>query len=78
MTTSSALFLFVPLCLYGLIALLFVIVLATSIKIVPESKRLSVFRLGQFIGEKGPGVVFLIPIIDKAITSEPGNPVTNM
>lgn len=78
MTTSSVLFMFLPLCLFGLIALLFVIVLATSIKIVPDSKRLSVFRLGQFIGEKGPGIVILIPIIDKAIASEPGNPITNI
>lgn len=78
MTTSSAVMLLVPLCLFGLIALMFVIVLATSIKIVPESKRLSVFRMGQYIGEKGPGIVVLIPMIDKAISSEPGNPIKNL
>ncbi len=78
MTTSSALILLAPLVLCGLVALLFFIILATSIKIVPESKRLSVFRMGQFIGEKGPGVVILIPLIDKAISSEPGNPIKNL
>ena len=78
MTTSSALMLLVPLCVGGLIALMFMIVLATSIKIVPESKRLSVFRMGQYIGEKGPGLVVLIPMIDKAISSEPGNPIKNL
>jgi regulator of protease activity HflC (stomatin/prohibitin superfamily) len=70
--------LFVPLLLCGLGALLLVFMLATSIKIVPESKRLSVFRMGQFIGEKGPGIVILMPLIDKAISSEPGNPVRNL
>ena len=78
MTTSSALMLLVPLCVGGLIALMFMIVLATSIKIVPEAKRLSVFRMGRYIGEKGPGIVVLIPMIDKAISSEPGNPIKNL
>lgn len=78
MTTSSALMLVVPVCLIGLIALLAIIMLATSIKIVPESKRLSVFRMGQYLGEKGPGLVVLIPMIDKAVTSEPGNPIKNL
>ena len=78
MTPYSALTLFVPFLLCGLAALLFVVILATSIKIVPESKRLSVFRMGQFIGEKGPVIVFLLPLIDKAISSEPGNPVRNL
>jgi regulator of protease activity HflC (stomatin/prohibitin superfamily) len=31
---------------------------------VPEYKRLVVFRLGKIIGIKGPGLVFLVPIID--------------
>lgn len=43
------------------------IVLANSIKIVREYKRLVVFRLGRSIGQKGPGVVFLIPIVDQPV-----------
>jgi regulator of protease activity HflC (stomatin/prohibitin superfamily) len=78
MATSSLLMLLVPLFICGLVGLLFVVLLATSIKIVPESKRLSVFRMGQFIGEKGPGLVVLMPLIDKAISSEPGNPIRNL
>ena len=36
------------------------------LKIVPEYERLVVFRLGNVLSEpKGPGVVFLIPILDK-------------
>jgi regulator of protease activity HflC (stomatin/prohibitin superfamily) len=44
------------------------IILSNSIKIVREYKRLVVFRLGRSIGQRGPGIVFLIPIIDQAIS----------
>jgi len=48
--------------------LLFVaIILSMAIKIVREYQRLVVFRLGRSIGEKGPGVVFLIPFIDRPV-----------
>jgi len=43
------------------------VLMAGAMRIVPEYKRLSVFRLGRYIGEKGPGLVVLIPIVDKAI-----------
>lgn len=45
-----------------------VIVLTNSIRIIREYKRLVVFRLGRSVGQKGPGIVFLIPIIDQAIS----------
>src|SRR6266496_2635450 len=41
------------------------IVLPLSVKIVREYQRLVVFRLGRCIGTRGPGLVFLIPIIDR-------------
>ena len=41
------------------------IILPLSIKVVREFQRLVVFRLGRMIGPKGPGIVFLIPIIDR-------------
>jgi len=55
-----------------LILLIFIVVfiisiLVTSIKIVPEYQRLLVFRLGRAIGVKGPGLVFLIPLIDRGV-----------
>jgi len=34
---------------------------------VPEYMRLVVFRLGRLIGLRGPGLVFLIPVIDQAV-----------
>ncbi len=49
------------------IATLVVIILAMSIKIVREYRRLVVFRLGRCVGERGPGVVFLIPIVDRPV-----------
>ena len=39
--------------------------LATSIKIVQEYERGVIFRLGRCVGAKGPGVFFVIPVIDK-------------
>ena len=49
------------------VAFVFIIVLINSIRIVREYERLVVFRLGRVLGEKGPGLVFLWPIIDRAV-----------
>ena len=38
-----------------------------SIKIVREYQRLVVFRFGRCIGERGPGIVLLIPIVDQPV-----------
>jgi len=54
-------------CILASVVFLPLIMLASAIRIVPEYKRLSVFRLGRYMGEKGPGLVLLIPIVDKAI-----------
>ncbi|NMD42646.1 MAG: slipin family protein [Firmicutes bacterium] len=39
----------------------------SSIKVVREYERIVVFRLGRLIGEKGPGLVIIIPIIDRTV-----------
>ena len=44
-----------------------VALLATSIKIVQEYERGVIFRLGRCVGAKGPGVFFVIPVLDKII-----------
>jgi regulator of protease activity HflC (stomatin/prohibitin superfamily) len=49
------------------VVIIVLIVLWTSIRIVPEYQRLVVLRLGRSIGEKGPGIVFVLPIVDKAL-----------
>jgi regulator of protease activity HflC (stomatin/prohibitin superfamily) len=55
------------LCLVGALLLIGIVFLANAIRIVPEYQRLVVFRLGRCVGDKGPGVVILIPIIDRAV-----------
>jgi regulator of protease activity HflC (stomatin/prohibitin superfamily) len=56
----------IPAIVLGVVAffLLFV-VLPLSLKIVREYTRLVLFRLGRCIGTRGPGIVFLIPVIDR-------------
>ena len=41
------------------------IIIASSIKIVKEYERGVIFRLGRLLGAKGPGIFFIIPVIDK-------------
>lgn len=43
-----------------------VVIIARSVRIVPEYERLVVFRLGRMIGVRGPGLVVLVPFIDSA------------
>jgi regulator of protease activity HflC (stomatin/prohibitin superfamily) len=52
------------------IAVIFVVLLYLAylgIKVVREYQRLVVFRVGRSIGQKGPGLVYLVPIIDRAV-----------
>jgi regulator of protease activity HflC (stomatin/prohibitin superfamily) len=47
---------------------IFVIILAASaIKILREYERGVIFRLGRLIGAKGPGIIFIIPGVDKLL-----------
>ena len=43
-------------------------VLSMAVRIVPEYRRLVLFRLGRLVGSRGPGIVFIVPIIDRAVT----------
>ena len=53
--------------LIAFLAIIVIFLLASSIHVVPEYQRLIVFRLGRSIGERGPGFVMLIPVVDKAV-----------
>jgi regulator of protease activity HflC (stomatin/prohibitin superfamily) len=44
-----------------------VVVLVKSVKIVQEYERGVIFRLGRCVGAKGPGLFFIVPIIDKIV-----------
>jgi len=54
-------------CLVGAVGLVGLAILATAIRIVQEYERLVVFRLGRCVGERGPGLVLLIPFIDRGM-----------
>ncbi len=58
----------IALCLVGGALVLAIILLASAIRIVNEYARLVVFRLGRCIGSKGPGIVLLIPIVDRGVS----------
>jgi regulator of protease activity HflC (stomatin/prohibitin superfamily) len=45
----------------------FIIILASAIRILREYERGVIFRLGRLIGSKGPGLILLIPIVDKMV-----------
>ena len=56
----------------AIVTLLVLIVLAVaaaaaSVRVLREYERAVVFRLGRLIGAKGPGVVLLIPLIDRMV-----------
>lgn len=44
-----------------------ILILTSVLKIVPEYQRLVVFRLGRLWGSKGPGLVVIIPGIDRTL-----------
>ena len=46
---------------YGVAAVVAIVFLATTIRIVKEYQRVVVFRLGRLVGVRGPGLVLLIP-----------------
>jgi regulator of protease activity HflC (stomatin/prohibitin superfamily) len=50
--------------------IIIVILVLQTFKVVPEYRRIVVFRLGRLIGDKGPGLIFIIPIIDRIITTD--------
>jgi regulator of protease activity HflC (stomatin/prohibitin superfamily) len=54
----------------AVILIIVIIILSAAIKVVREYQRLVVFRLGRSIGAKGPGLIFLIPIVDKPVWTD--------
>jgi regulator of protease activity HflC (stomatin/prohibitin superfamily) len=54
------------LCVVGVVVVVVLGILVSAIRIVPEYQRLVVLRLGRVLGQKGPGLVLLFPVIDQA------------
>ncbi|HUN66755.1 MAG TPA: slipin family protein [Bacteroidota bacterium] len=50
------------------LAVLFgIVIISNAVRVLREYERGVVFRLGRLIGAKGPGIIFLIPIIDRMV-----------
>jgi len=58
------------LCVVVFVVVVLVVFLMNAIRIVREYERLVVFRLGRCIGTKGPGLVLLIPVIDRPVKAD--------
>jgi regulator of protease activity HflC (stomatin/prohibitin superfamily) len=50
-----------------IVAILAIYILASSIKILAEYERGVVFRLGRMVGVRGPGLILLIPLIERMV-----------
>lgn len=51
----------------GVIILFLIIILSSAIRILREYERGVIFRLGRLVGAKGPGLILLIPLIDRMV-----------
>ncbi|MFT5195820.1 MAG: regulator of protease activity HflC (stomatin/prohibitin superfamily), partial [Candidatus Promineifilaceae bacterium] len=51
----------------GILIFFAVIIGTATVRVVQEYERGVIFRLGRVIGAKGPGLFFVIPVIDKMI-----------
>src|SRR5271167_1862946 len=49
------------------VVLLAVIILPQMVRILREYERGVIFRLGKLLGAKGPGLILLIPIVDRMV-----------
>ncbi|MHA1770236.1 MAG: SPFH domain-containing protein [Candidatus Thorarchaeota archaeon] len=59
-----------PVLLSSLIAILAMFLLmfvASGIKVLREWERVAILRLGKFKGIKGPGVIWIMPLLDKVV-----------
>jgi regulator of protease activity HflC (stomatin/prohibitin superfamily) len=55
------------LIVFGILVLIVLFILAKALKVVREYQRIVLFRLGRAIGLRGPGLVFIFPVIDRPV-----------
>ncbi|HEX9114668.1 MAG TPA: slipin family protein [Anaerolineae bacterium] len=51
----------------GIIILALLTLISSAVKIVQEYERGVIFRLGRLVGAKGPGIFFIIPMVDRMV-----------
>jgi regulator of protease activity HflC (stomatin/prohibitin superfamily) len=49
------------------VVIFLILLLSSAVKILREYERGVIFRLGRLIGAKGPGIIFIIPMVDKLL-----------
>lgn len=49
------------------LAIAVVVILITGIKVITEYQRAVIFRLGRLVGTRGPGLIFVFPVIEKMV-----------
>ncbi len=49
------------------VILVLVVILISAVRVVPEYERGVIFRLGRLVGAKGPGLFFIIPVVDRMV-----------
>jgi regulator of protease activity HflC (stomatin/prohibitin superfamily) len=52
---------------FGIFIFFIIIILSSAIRILREYERGVIFRLGRLIGAKGPGLILLIPVVDRMV-----------
>ncbi|HJY84775.1 MAG TPA: slipin family protein [Candidatus Binatia bacterium] len=53
-----------PLATFVLIAL---VLIASGVKVLPEYERAVIFRLGRLVASRGPGVIYVIPLVERMV-----------
>jgi regulator of protease activity HflC (stomatin/prohibitin superfamily) len=56
------------LIIFGILVLIVLVIFAKALKVVREYQRIVLFRLGRAIGLRGPGLVFIFPVIDRPVS----------
>jgi regulator of protease activity HflC (stomatin/prohibitin superfamily) len=51
---------------FGVVVLIAVVVILSGLKVLNEYERAVIFRLGRLMDHRGPGVVFIVPILERA------------
>lgn len=53
-----------------IVTVFILIILALAIKVIREYERVVIFRMGRLLGAKGPGMFFIIPIVDSIVKTD--------
>ncbi|MCB2204255.1 slipin family protein [bacterium] len=53
--------------IFGIIIIFVLLILASAIRVLREYERGVIFRLGRLVGSKGPGLILLIPLVDRMV-----------